>query len=109
MSKKKKFSFWEQVMNIIVGTSKKGLLDSVKEKVSETMEEAEERLERAIKKVLSITAVFLIVFIGFIFVLVGLAKFLTESVTSFNFGVGYIIVGAGIIILALLFRIGANR
>ncbi len=108
MKKKKKKSFFQGFIDFVVGSGKDVLFDALQEKVSETIDGAEEKLERAIKKILSIVTVFSVIFIGFIFVLVGLSKYLSEAVSGFKFGIGYIVVGAILIMLALLFRIAAN-
>lgn len=106
---KKKQSWWHSFLDFVVDTGKETLVDTVQEKMQETLEVAELKLERALKRVLSVTALFLLLFIGFIFALVGLSQYLSERVEAFNYGVGFIVVGAGLVVLALLLRIAANR
>jgi len=106
--KKQKKTFFQGFIDFIVGAGKDTIFDALQEKVTETIDEAEIRIERVIKRILSIITIFAIIFLGLIFVLVGFSKYLTEAVDAFNFGIGYIVVGAALIILALLFRIAAN-
>lgn len=107
--KSTKKSFFQKILDFIVGSGKGSILDAVQEKVTETIDEAEIRLERAIKKVLSMVGAFLLIFIGLIFALVGISKYLSESVDSLSNGLGFIVVGAAIIIIALILRIFSNN
>jgi hypothetical protein len=104
----KKGGFFKSIFSFIAGIGGETIMTTLQEKVSETMDEAEARIERAVKRILTALTLFIILFTGFIFVLVGLAKYLTESVTSLNFGLGFVLVGACLIILALLIKVIAK-
>ena len=73
--------------------------------VHETIEWTEKKVEQITHNVLKSLAIFFITFLGLIFVLVGIAKYLSEVYPSLNHGLGYVVIGAVLIIFALLSRL----
>ena len=76
------------------------LLGNVKKQVRDTMDEAEARIGKVMRNFVRVIVVLFMVFIGGIFALVGLSRYL-ETLPSINSGVGYIIVGGALFLLAI--------
>ncbi|MBN1645883.1 hypothetical protein JW868_02470 [Candidatus Woesearchaeota archaeon] len=81
-----------------------GGVDSIKKKVDTTVEQTKKKVELIVTNALKISAVFVIVVVGFIFALVGVSKYLSETVNALNHGLGFLVVGAVLIILALIVK-----
>lgn len=86
----------------------KTVVENVKEAVSDTIEQTEKKIEIVVKKVVKTTLIFLIMIIGFIFVLVGLGKYLSETFPQFSHGLGFAVVGLVLIIIGWISRALSN-
>ncbi len=71
-----------------------------REAARETMREAQERVREVTRMVIKAMVVFLIVALGFIYVLNGLAKYL-EAANGWAPGMGTIVVGGVMVVLGL--------
>ncbi len=76
-------------------------VDVIKGKVEETLIDIETKVERATKKAIKVLVLYVMVFLGAIFMLVGLAKYLNETVPSLAHALGFVLVGACLVVLAL--------
>ncbi len=75
-------------------------IGGLKRAAYDTMEEAQRRVKETVRMVIKAAIVFLIIAFGFIFVLVGLAKFLDMS-QGWTAGTGAMVVGGAFIVLGL--------
>ncbi|MAE13646.1 hypothetical protein CMO92_03700 [Candidatus Woesearchaeota archaeon] len=97
--------FFKDVSKVFLGDSMKSVLAGVKEKVEETIEETQKKIEIVTARVIKTLVVFLICALGFIFALVGLATYLTETVPRFDHGLGYLVVGGVLVLLGLVVKV----
>jgi hypothetical protein len=93
--------FFKGVADWLIGGGLNSAVDHIKERVQETIAEMEERIERATVKVMKTLALFFMIAIGLIFMLVGLSQFLNETVPRLAHGLGTVLVGAVLVLLAL--------
>jgi ABC-type antimicrobial peptide transport system permease subunit len=84
---------------------KSTIINDVKESVKETMEDVEKRIVKITHNVVKSLVLVVMTLVGAIFALVGLGTYLNETVAGLAHGVGYIVVGAVIIILALFAKL----
>lgn len=94
-------SFFKDIGGFLLGEGVKNL----KKTVDSTIKNVEERIERATIKVIKTLVLFLMMFIGVIFALVGLAQYLNNTVPGLANGLGTILIGAILILLALFVRV----
>jgi protein-S-isoprenylcysteine O-methyltransferase Ste14 len=80
-------------------------MSKFKEKVDRTINDIEQRIERATIKVIKTSILFLMMTVGLLFMLIGFAKFLNETVPSLAHGLGTVLIGAILMVLALFVRI----
>ena len=92
---------FKDIIGFLVGEG----LSTLKKTVDKTIKDLEERIERATIKVIKTLTLFLMMAIGFLFVLVGLAKYLNETVPGLAHGIGTMVVGGVLIVLALFVRV----
>jgi len=98
------FSFRKIISEIgsnLLGDGLRSVAEEIKQKVHETIMMAQQRMEEALKKALKMLTLYIIIFIGFIFVLVGFGKYLSETVPALDHGLGYILVGIVLVIMGL--------
>ncbi len=76
------------------------VVEDVKHTVKQTMDDIEKKTLRIVHNTIRSLVVMIMVSIGAIFALVGLSKYLSETVVSLNNGLGFVVVGAALIILA---------
>lgn len=96
--------FLKGIMGFLAGEKLYHAVDGIKAKVNETIAEMEKRVERATVKVIKASILFLMMFVGALFLLIGLSQYLNETVPSLAHGLGTVIVGAVLIVLALFAR-----
>lgn len=101
-------SFWKNILGFVAGEKLFHVVDGLKAKVEETIEEMEERIERATIKALKASLLFVIMFVGVIFLLVGLAQHLNATVPNLANGLGTVLVGALLVFMALFARMFRN-
>lgn len=77
-----------------------GIVEEVKHTVRETMDDVEKKATKIVNNTVKSLIVVFIVMLGSIFALVGLSKYLSETVTGLGNGLGFIVVGGVLIILA---------
>jgi hypothetical protein len=100
--------FFQSILGFLSGGGLSGAIDEVKHKVEETVEEMEERIRRVTVKVIKTSILFLMMFVGFIFLLVGLAQYLNAVVPKLANGLGTLLIGAVLILMALFARTFRN-
>jgi hypothetical protein len=93
--------FFKEAGNFLLGEG----MSRLKDKVDKTIKDLEQKIEIITKKVIKTSILFLMMFIGAMFILIGFAKYLNETVPSLGHGLGTIIVGAVLIALALFVRV----
>ncbi|MBW2990389.1 hypothetical protein KY348_01650 [Candidatus Woesearchaeota archaeon] len=93
--------FFKEIGNFLLGEG----LSTFKKTVDKTIKDIEVKVERATIKVIKTATLFLMIFLGVIFILVGLATYLNENVRALNDGLGTILIGAVLIVLALFVRV----
>jgi hypothetical protein len=93
--------FFKEAGNFLLGEG----MSRLKDKVDKTIKDLEQKIEIITKKVIKTSILFLMMFIGAMFILIGFAKYLNETVPSLAHGLGTIIVGAVLIALALFVRV----
>ena len=98
---------WKKVADtlgdFVVGEAS-GMVGSVGKRVDRTLKDAEKKIEHATVNAIKASIVFIMMFIGLIFILVGLANYITERFTLGD-GMGLIIVGAALIFLGWFARL----
>ena len=94
-------SFFKEIGKFLLGEG----ITSLKKTVDKTIKDVEERIEKATIKVIKTSILFLMMIVGVIFILVGLANYLNENVRALNDGLGTVLIGAILIVLALFVRI----
>lgn len=80
-------------------------MSRLKDKVDKTVKDLEQKIEIITRKVIKTSILFLMMFIGAMFVLIGFAKYLNEAVPGLAHGLGTILIGAVLIVLALFVRV----
>ena len=93
--------FFKEIGKFFLGEG----ITKLQEKVDETFKKVEQKIEIITKKVIKTSILFLMMFIGAMFILIGFAKYLNETVSGLAHGLGTILVGAILIVLALFVRI----
>ena len=91
---------WKGLFKSVAGIFGESIMDDIQEKVDTTLDNAKLKIEIIVEQVLKKLSLFIIVMIGVIFGLTGLAKYLTAKVPSFANGIGYVIVGLFLLLLA---------
>ncbi|MFH1401026.1 MAG: hypothetical protein ABIH41_05910 [Nanoarchaeota archaeon] len=89
-------SMLKEILSFITGEG----LRSAKDAVRQTREE----IERAAKESVKRAIIGVIMLIGFIFFLVGLSAYLDATVPSLGYGLGYMVVGGGMVLLGLIVK-----
>jgi uncharacterized membrane protein len=97
--------FFKNIIGFLAGEKIYHAMDSIKEKINETIEEMEERIEKATIKVMKASVLYIMIFIGFIFLLVGLSQYLNATVPRLANGLGTVLIGAILVFLALFARL----
>jgi hypothetical protein len=80
----------------------KGTLEDAEHRAEEVIDHAEKRATIFMHNMLKGTILLFLGTIGFVFTLVGLATYLTQSIPSMSRGVGFIVIG-GILFLMVVF------
>ncbi|HJX06313.1 MAG TPA: hypothetical protein VJ461_06400 [Candidatus Nanoarchaeia archaeon] len=80
-------------------------INKLKDKVDKTIKDVEQRVERATIKVVKTLTLFVMMLIGALFVLIGLAQYLNETVPGLKNGLGTVLIGAVLLVLALFVRL----
>ena len=102
--KEEGFSIKKALMEIggsILGDGVRAVADEIKEKVHETIADAQQKVEETIHRALKVLMLYIIIFIGLIFVLVGFAKYLSETVDALAHGLGFLVVGLVLVLMGM--------
>jgi hypothetical protein len=94
-------NFFKELGNFIMGEGVRNL----KKTVDKTIHDIEEKVEKATIKVIKTSVLFLMIMVGFLFVLIGLARYLNETVPGLAHGLGTMLIGGILIVLALFVRV----
>ena len=94
-------NFFKEAGSFLLGEG----MSKLKDKVDKTIKDLEQKIERATIKVIKTSILFLMMFIGAMFILIGLAKYLNETVPGLAHGLGTMLIGAILIVLALFVRV----
>lgn len=76
----------------------------IKKAISEAVDEAQQRLQRAVDNALKSVLLMGLSFVALIFILVGMSKYLSASVVALANGLGFVVVGIGLLVLIFLFH-----
>jgi len=93
--------FFKDIGKFLLGEG----ISKLQEKVDETVKKVEQKIEIITKKVIKTSILFIMIFVGAIFMLVGLAQYLNATVPGLAYGLGTILVGAILIVLALFVKV----
>ena len=80
-------------------------INKLKDKVDKTIKDVEQRVERATIRVVKTLTLFVMMLIGALFILIGLAQYLNETVPGLRHGLGTVLIGAVLLVLALFVRL----
>lgn len=108
----KKESFWNSIKEGISMFADVGLnllIGNIKSAATNIMEEAQERIEEVVKKVMKAIIVSFIMLFGLIMAIIGLGKFLSETVSWLNNGLGYVLIGGVIIVLGIIVQMVKSK
>lgn len=94
-------NFFKEIGKFLLGEG----LSTLKKTVNSTIKNVEEKIERATLKVIKTSILFLMMIMGALFILIGFAKYLNETVPGLAHGLGTILIGAILIVLAVFVRI----
>ena len=92
-------SWWKEILSAL-GPAAAGAAGSFKTVARETMADAQERVKETTKMVAKAAVVFIIIALGFIYVLNGLGKWL-ETSNQWMPGTGAMIIGGALVVLGL--------
>jgi len=92
-------NFLDWLLSFLKGEAS-GMLSEVKSTVRDTMDHAERKIEQVTAKAIKASVVFVLVFIGLIFIFVGASQYITE-VFSLKEGIGHGIVGLTLLLLGV--------
>lgn len=91
--------WWKELAGTLIPAAS-GVVGGLKEAARETMDEAQRRIHETVRLVIKALIVFVIVAFGFIFLLVGLAKYL-DATMRYMPGTGAMIIGGVLVLLGL--------
>ncbi len=94
-------NFFKEIGKFLLGEG----ISTLKKTVDKTIHDIEVKVERTTIKVIKTSILFLMMIVGVIFILVGLAKYLNEIVPGLAHGLGTILIGVILILLALFVRV----
>ena len=84
---------------------RQGVLGGMKSKLEDFLEDTREQIRVAVERAVKKAILGLIMMVGVIFALVGLAKYLSETVPSFANGIGYIVLGLALLFIAIIAKV----
>lgn len=93
-------NFFKDIGKFLLGEG----MAKLTEKVDKTIKDIEKKIEIVTIKVIKTSILFLMIIVGALFMLIGLAKYLNETVPGLNHGLGTVIVGAVLVALAFFVR-----
>ncbi|MFH1506504.1 MAG: hypothetical protein ABIE94_05980 [archaeon] len=82
-----------------------GIMATLKSKVDEFLEDLKERVKESVERMVKSIIIGILVFIGFIFALVGFARYLTETFPGLDHGLGYVVVGLILIFIGIIAKV----
>jgi len=93
-------NFLKEIGKFLLGEG----LNKFTEKIDKTIKDVEKKIEIVTIKVIKTSVLFLMICVGALFMLIGLAQYLNETVSGLSHGLGTIVVGAVLVALALFVR-----
>lgn len=84
-------------------------IDNLKGNVDAKLEEIKVRVEIAVKHATKMLTVVILILIGAVFVLTGVAKYLSETVSGLDNGMGYVLVGVCVLFIGIIGRMFSNN
>ncbi|MFW5865845.1 MAG: hypothetical protein ACOCU6_01995 [Nanoarchaeota archaeon] len=81
----------------------------LKTAVSDSLKELHERLQSAIHAAVRSLLLMGLTFLALVFVLVGFSKYLSASVSGLAGGLGYAVVGAGVLVVVLIIHLAYKK
>ena len=82
-----------------------GFFASLKDKFDDLMDDMQQRMELAIEKAIKRFIMLVLMFMGIIFSLVGLSKYLSETIPNLSNGLGFVVVGLALLFLGILTKL----
>lgn len=92
---------FKSLLKLLGGVAGEALIDDVKDKVSETVEDVKHKIEEAVEKAIKKVILVFLVFTGLVFGLVGVGIYLSQTTNAFAHGLGFVLIGAVLLLLAL--------
>ena len=92
---------FKSLLKTLTGIVGESIIDDVKDKVDETLEDAKLKVGEIVELVIKKLVLVFLVFVGLIFGLVGISKYLSEATIAFSNGLGFVLVGAVLLLLAV--------
>ncbi|RME52468.1 hypothetical protein D6783_04600 [Candidatus Woesearchaeota archaeon] len=96
--------FLRQAFKSLFGAGVAGTVQNIKDTVDTTLHSVEEKVRATTTIVIKTSIIFLLIFIGTLFFLVGIAQYLSTTIPALRGGLGYALVG----VLLLLFGLVSN-
>jgi hypothetical protein len=93
-------NFLKEIGKFLLGEG----LSKFTEKIDKTIKDVEKKIEIVTIKVIKTSVLFLMICVGALFMLIGLAQYLNETVPGLRHGLGTVVVGAVLVALALFVR-----
>lgn len=91
---------FKEFLKGVTGFFGESVVDGLKEQVDDAVDHAKERAEALLERVIKRLISFFLVLTGLVFGLVGLGMFLSRRVPALGDGIGYILVGLVLVLLA---------
>jgi len=82
-----------------------GFLSGIKERFEEVIKDTKEQIREAVERAVKKTIMAMLMLIGVLFALVGIAKYLSETVPSLSNGLGFVVVGLILLFLGIMVRV----
>lgn len=84
-------------------------LGSLKGTVDSQIEEIKKRVEITVRHATKMIAILLFMMIGAVFILAGLGRYLSETVSGLGNGMGYVLVGSFILFIGIVGRVFSSN
>ena len=93
----------KDILNAFISKEKNNsIAKTIQSTISNALNEFQERLQNTLEKAAKSMLLMLLSVVAFIFMLVGLSKYLSASVAGLADGLGFVVVGGGMLVLILV-------
>ncbi len=99
---------FKDILKEIFSSKLKDKISGLKNDVKDTVDYVEERAKIMAENFVKNTVIFVFIFTGAIFILVGLGKYLSKTVPVLRYGLGFVVVGVLLLILGLFSKWFSN-